>query len=300
MNLYQLDYFREIADAKSISAAALKLRISQSALSQSLKLLEDSLGQLLFERRARKLYITEAGAILYRHVKGITRQLHDTQHELEDLKTGTRGTIYWGAPEFLSAYYLQSVMKEISRKMPQVQHVFRTAHSEMLREWVVKEELTFAIIAGPSLKYVDLDYHPLLSERFPLYLASRHALYKERRKLRQDDLLDVPLLRSYQPRHEGLAAVDQSMARAKFHPRHIFQIESFELRRQMLLAGLGMGFFPQKIFATEEASGKVRPLHLFDPVDLQYALIYRKNKYLPRASRQVMDLIQTALQGKRT
>lgn len=299
MNLYQLDYFREIADAKSISAAAQKLRISQSALSQSLKLLEDSLGQLLFERRARKLYITEAGTILYRHVKGITRQLHDTQHELEDLKSGTRGTIYWGAPEFLSAYYLQSVMKEISRKIPQVQHVFRTAHSEMLREWVVKEELTFAIIAGPSSRHVDLAYHPLLSEHFPFYMASRHPLFKTRKTLRQEDLLDVPLLRSFQARNEGLAAIDQSIVKAKFHPRQVFQIESFELRRQMLLAGLGMGFFPQKMFVSEEITGRVRQLHLFDPVDLQYALIYRKDKYLPRSSRQVMDLIQTALQGKR-
>lgn len=295
MNLYQLSYFQEIVDSGSMSAAALKLRISQSALSQSLKLLEESLGQRLFERRARRLLITEAGEILYRRMKGISRQIHDAQHEIDDLKAGLGGTVHWGAPEFLCAYYLHRVMKTVFKAMPQVRHTLRSSHSDALRDLVVREEISFAIIAGYPQRSAELVYLPLLVERFPLYLATRHSVLKGGRRPKLEDLVDIPMLRSYAPRNEGLAAIDQAMARAKFFPRRTFQIESFELRRQMLLSGMGMGFFPQTMFAAEESRGRVQALRFFEPVDLQYSLVTKKDKYLPRATRHVMDLIQVGL-----
>ena len=63
MNLKQLEYFIAIADGGSISAAARSLHISQPPLSTQMHLLEDELGQILFDRGPRSIRLTEAGRL---------------------------------------------------------------------------------------------------------------------------------------------------------------------------------------------------------------------------------------------
>ncbi|PIR19967.1 MAG: hypothetical protein COV45_08290 [Deltaproteobacteria bacterium CG11_big_fil_rev_8_21_14_0_20_47_16] len=291
MNLYQLDYFKEIVDAGSMSAAAVRLRISQSALSQSLKQLEESVGQPLFERSGRQLLITEAGQVLYRHAKSVARELHDAQHEIEDLRKGVRGDVHWGAPEYIASYWLPQKIKQLMHQMPGARMQLRTAHSEQLRDWVMQEEITFAIIACPSGRTSSLELVPLSQGKYPLYISTKHPLAKLGH-LSLKQLEDVPLLRSYKPRYEGSAQVDRLMAQKQFRPKFVHQVESFELRCQMLMDGLGVGFFPEAHFADAEKQGRVQRVKAMGHVVLEYALIYKRDRYIPKAARLVMELLQ--------
>ena len=65
MNLKQMEYFVAIVNEGNISAAAKSLHISQPPLSAQMKLLEDELGVVLFERGSRSIFLTEAGKIFY-------------------------------------------------------------------------------------------------------------------------------------------------------------------------------------------------------------------------------------------
>lgn len=73
LNYHHLRYFREIARERSLTRAAQRLHVSQSALSIQLRQLEDRLGQPLFERRGRQLVLTEAGRIALDHAEAIFR-----------------------------------------------------------------------------------------------------------------------------------------------------------------------------------------------------------------------------------
>ena len=65
MNLKQMEYFVAIVNEGNISTAAKSLHISQPPLSAQMKLLEDELGVVLFERGSRSIFLTEAGKIFY-------------------------------------------------------------------------------------------------------------------------------------------------------------------------------------------------------------------------------------------
>ena len=65
MNLKQMEYFVAIVNEGNISAAAKSLHISQPPLSPQMKLLEDELGVVLFERGSRSIFLTEAGKVFY-------------------------------------------------------------------------------------------------------------------------------------------------------------------------------------------------------------------------------------------
>ena len=71
MDFHHLKYFTEVADKKSFSKAARTLHISQSAISRTIKALEDELGVVLFMRNAKAVELTDAGAIFLTHAKRV-------------------------------------------------------------------------------------------------------------------------------------------------------------------------------------------------------------------------------------
>ena len=77
LNLHHLRLFRAIATDGSLTGAARRLNISPSALSSQVRALEDSLGHALFERRGRRLVLTEAGRVALDHAEVIFRTAED-------------------------------------------------------------------------------------------------------------------------------------------------------------------------------------------------------------------------------
>ena len=95
MNLKQLEYFIAIADGGSISAAARSLHISQPPLSTQMHLLEDELGQILFDRGPRSIRLTEAGRLFYERAQNILDMAAAAKKDLEQLGQGAAGSCGW-------------------------------------------------------------------------------------------------------------------------------------------------------------------------------------------------------------
>ena len=81
MNFKQLEYFVAVADAGSISSAARSLHISQPPLSTQMHLLEEELGQSLFERGSRSIKLTDAGRFFYERAQSILDMAEGTRKE---------------------------------------------------------------------------------------------------------------------------------------------------------------------------------------------------------------------------
>jgi DNA-binding transcriptional LysR family regulator len=124
----RLRVFFHVHQARSISAAAAALHVTQSAVSQSLAKLEDELSAQLFVRRHRAIVPTAAGdalfAVVAPFVAGLTErvgQIHSARHELA-------GTLHLGAPVELGAHRLPEVLATFSRAHPGVRFTLRLGH----------------------------------------------------------------------------------------------------------------------------------------------------------------------------
>ncbi len=84
LNYHHLYYFWTIASEGSIAKASTKLRLGQPTLSTQLKNLEDALGQTLFERRNRRLILTEAGKVAFQYASDIFRLGAEMLEVLQD------------------------------------------------------------------------------------------------------------------------------------------------------------------------------------------------------------------------
>ena len=92
-----VEYFKAIADAGSVSAAAQSLNVSQPALSRSLRLLEESVGVALFHRDARGMNLTVYGRALYRHVCFMEREFQHAEDEIERIRAQAAQRLTIGA-----------------------------------------------------------------------------------------------------------------------------------------------------------------------------------------------------------
>ena len=132
LNLHHLRLFRAVATDATLTGAARRLNLSQSALSSQIRTLEDSLGHALFERRGRGLVLTEAGRIALDHAESIFRTADDLTATLRDAARG-RQVLRVGALATLSRnFQLQFLRPLIGRA--DVEVVLRSgSQGELLR-----------------------------------------------------------------------------------------------------------------------------------------------------------------------
>lgn len=132
LNLHHLRLFRAVATEQSLTAAARRLNLSQSALSTQIRILEQSLGHDLFERRGRGLVLTEAGRIALDHADAIFRAAEDLSATLREAGQGRRA-LRVGALATLSRNLQMKFLRPLIGR-PDVEVVLRSGgQAELLR-----------------------------------------------------------------------------------------------------------------------------------------------------------------------
>lgn len=149
LNYHHLLYFRTIANEGSIAKAAEKLKLGQPALSAQLKTLEESIDHELFERRNRKLFLTDAGKVALKYANEIFDRGHELLEVLEDRTFSSKVRVHLGA--------LDSVPKTLITKLVESAHNVQPCHvtvlegrgDELLRE-VSSHQLDILISNYPA------------------------------------------------------------------------------------------------------------------------------------------------------
>src|SRR5215210_3112276 len=99
MDLSELRVFLMVASERSFSRAAMKLHRTQPAVSQSIRRIEESLGERLFDRRTKDATLTEAGRLVHDYAERLLRLSEEAKSAVRDLKDLRRGRVLIGANE---------------------------------------------------------------------------------------------------------------------------------------------------------------------------------------------------------
>jgi DNA-binding transcriptional LysR family regulator len=119
MDLSQLEVFLTVARERRFSRAAQKLYRTQSAISQSIRKLEEEVGEPLFDRSSRDGLLTDAGRVLQEYAERLLNLRADAQEALVEVRELHKGKLVISANEF-TALYLLPVLAEFRRLHPMV------------------------------------------------------------------------------------------------------------------------------------------------------------------------------------
>ena len=120
MDLKELNYVVTVANEGSISRAVEKLFMSQSSLSQAIRVLEQDLGTSVFVRTTRGVRPTAAGDAFFSHAKQILQQYRAACSEAADIENLNGGTVIFGISTYRGTYLLPPVLKRFRALYPKV------------------------------------------------------------------------------------------------------------------------------------------------------------------------------------
>lgn len=175
MEFRDLHYLLAIAQAKSISKAAQGLFMSQSSLSQALRLMEDELGGKLFTRTSTGVRPTKAGELMIQRAQAMLGEYHQTQQMIQDMEHLEGGRVDFGISTFRGSYLLPPALCCFRQRYPHVQVEIREENSMALEQLLIEGQLDLALIALPPTKLKG-EVELLLQDEILLVVSRDHPV----------------------------------------------------------------------------------------------------------------------------
>jgi len=146
MDLSQLEVFLTVAREHRFSRAAEKLYRTQSAVSQTIRKLEQEIGEPLFDRSSREGVLTDAGHVLEEYAEKLLNLRQDAQGALVELRELQKGKLAIAANEF-TALYLLPVLTEFRRRHPMIRIIVQRALGSHIPDDILKHTVEFGVLS---------------------------------------------------------------------------------------------------------------------------------------------------------
>lgn len=236
LELYRIFYV--VAKHKHMTKASEELHISQPAISQSIKKLEEQLGGTLFLRSNKGMELTEEGKMFYDYVKGALELINNAENEFTSFKDLSKGEIKIGCSTTLTKLVLLDALKKFHSDYPNINVDITNDLTSNLINDLKLGKLDFVIFNESNIKETNLDLKKVkeLKQGF-IYNPS---FYKDETN-NFEDLNNYPLiLQKEESNSRKLLDHIALQNNAKLIPK--MEVVSQELITEFVNIGLGVGF----------------------------------------------------------
>lgn len=188
MLLKQIQYFIAVVEYNSFTEAAEKCFISQSAISQQIKSLENEIGVELFIREKRQFFLSEAGEYFYRNSKSILKQLENIKMETKRLGEDNEISLRIGYPKNLSLFELQQAISKFYNLYPEINISIESGTHEELFELLLNGCIDLKI--SEQRRAFNNDYY-----NYELKYSESYVEISDKNPLSKKEFLEIEDLR---------------------------------------------------------------------------------------------------------
>src|SRR6058998_1770258 len=181
MELRHFRYFIAVAQEENVSRAALKLHVSQPALSRQIRDLEEELGFLLLERSAKSVRLTDAGRAFLVEARAVLQRAEEAVESARAIATGGRGELHIGYAPSLTARILPQALRAFQAELPNVRVRLHDLSTEEMLAGLREGKLQMALMVKPAAAMLrDLRFTELTTDIPRLAVAPKHPLARKR------------------------------------------------------------------------------------------------------------------------
>ncbi|MBX0359594.1 LysR family transcriptional regulator [Halobacillus sp. Nhm2S1] len=239
---YQL--LLDLNQCRTIRKTAKSILISQPAITQRLKYIEEHLGGQIFLRTPKGLLPTPFGEIVLTHAENVLDQEDMLQEKLAQVEGKVAGTLSLGASSLYSQHFLPDLLQSFTKAYPDVTIDLVTGVSEEIRQ--AASPFHIAIVRGEPIE----DYESFHLWSDPLFLLDTVPIGKGERPLIEfkSDPGFQKLIETWMARDRGILV------------KRSIKVDHFETAKQMMMRGLGMTVLPASIIHEEKDTYSWLPL----------------------------------------
>ena len=286
MELRHLRYFVAVGEEENMSRAAVKLHVSQPALSKQVRDLEDEIGFSLFQRTPKSVRLTEAGRVFLDNARALLRHADEAVKEARAVARAEPAELHVGYSPTPVAEILPKTLRAFQRKMPNVHVRLHDWSNQAILDGVRDGRLQVGLIVSPpkasSLR--DLRYEELFHERVCVAVSPQHP-FARRRAIPLTEVAAEPLIcltrEDYPEYHDYLSI---TFSKVKQKPRIAEEHDSMAGILSSVEAGAGVAFGGD-VFGYSFGN-RVKLLHLTpEPKPISIGLAALKGKLSPTAEK---------------
>jgi len=292
MNLDQIRNFYEVAVHRSFTLAAEKLFRTQPAISTQVRILEEELGEKLFDRIGKKVCLTQAGELLFGYAERLLRLHDEAKLAITELNTSPKGKLLIGANEATCLYVLPHLFALFKEKYPEVQISIYRNFSKKVVDKILENQLDFGIVTLPIPDH-DLYMVPIAEDELSLITSPKHPLAK-RELIQFEEVVPYPFIfhkagttRERLMKHFGPLWDNMNIS---------MELASIETIKKFVSIGLGISIVPKSYVLEEVERGALSLVRVKNfKLIRKLGLIYRKNRYLSRAAKAFLTVVEKSL-----
>lgn len=285
MNLLHLRYFYEVARTKSFMETSRNLRISQPAISKMVRLLEEDLGRMLFERSRKGVRLTEQGEILFETASRIFSEAEAGREKLLSDTEILQGSWSFGVSDNIALYLIPEVLGKFKEKHSKLKISLFSGTSTQIKTELQADRCRLGIFYTPPKASEPFEFKKIHETEFWIVIAKKNRWLK-RTSMTLEDLKKVNV-----PRIESRHSDYSSVFPAHFHSNRLgltespwLEVNQHEIKKKLVLGGFGFALLTKHTVEKEVKEGllsRVRsPLALPAPI---YA-VWRKERMTGRVS----------------
>ncbi|ENZ7985968.1 LysR family transcriptional regulator [Klebsiella quasipneumoniae subsp. similipneumoniae] len=257
--------FLAIVQEGSISRAAVRLHLTQPAVSLALKRLEERLGENLIARSGSSFTVTTAGELVYKEALAIYGSIARLSLAVQDIPQDLTGVVRLAVVSAVKSDILDSVLSDFHQAHPRVTFEMTSGSSTDVQHAL----LHFQAALGVSLNHKEvpgLDSTPLLHQTYFLYCGKSHPLFGKT-DLQIEALQNENFVSFASEQLDGvLASLAVYRAQQSLNGCSIGTSSSLHEVTRMIRAGLGIGALPEHVVAEEAAAGHLWKLPPYEGI----------------------------------
>jgi LysR family cys regulon transcriptional activator len=255
MKLQQLRYLVEVArHGLNVSEAAEALHTSQPGVSKQIKLLEDELGVIVFERSGKRLTsVSEPGRAILEIAERILREAENMKRVGEEFSDGESGSLVIATTHTQARYALPSVVARFVEKHPKVRLSMHQGSPTQIAEWTLKGEADIAIATEALDQYPQLLMLPCYQWTHCVIAPDGHPVL-DGRPLSLAELARWPLI-TYDSAFAGRSRINAAFERAHLTPNVVLAAIDADVIKTYVSLGLGLGIIAHQAYDVVRDAG---------------------------------------------
>lgn len=286
MEIKQLEYFRAIVEAGTISGAARELHMTQPPLSYQIKMMEEELKVSLFLRGTKRITLTEAGKTLYEQAEKILTLTELTKSEV--LKSSQATTLHIGmTPSTVSM--MSDYLQQFARRYPQIRFDIHEGSTFTLKEQMENQQVDITTLRTP-IALSGCEVKSLAKERLLAMAIPEYPLFEGKTSVSLHELMDQPLILSRRYQKYMLSVFEKAGVTQNIY------CACEDARTALIIAekGLGIAILPASMLKQSE---KLKAWEIKD-ADLatEILLVWRKGR-VPVEVKKFLEMMEEAKEG---
>ena len=286
--LYKVFY--HVASTLSFSEASKQLFISQSAVSQSIKVLEKKLNQTLFIRSTKRVQLTPEGEILLKHIEPAMNLIKKGENQLLEANTLNGGQLRIGASDTICRYFLFPFLNEFHKMYPNIHIKVTNRTSIECARLLDNGQVDFIITNYPNSGLSNTQNIQVIHDFSDVFVANETYFPLKDRMITLKELQSYPILML------DRKSTTSEFLHSMFQKHQLDLVPEIELSSNDLLIdlakiGLGIAFVPDFCIPQQEENFFILNLEETLP-KRQLVVVHNETLPISQAARQFIELLE--------